>query len=385
MLTRTELGQALDEARRHTDSLFQMVRPDALYDRPVAERHRLIFYLGHLEAFDWNLIARHALDVPSFHSDFDHLFAFGIDPPPGQLPDDTPAAWPGVAEVQRYNLRTREIVDELMDQVPEQLLHVALEHRLMHAETFAYILHQLPYGKKIARHSPPSLESAPSREAFVKIPAGEAELGLPRGQAFGWDNEFDLYTVHVPEFAISRYKVTNRQYLDFVKEGGTASFFWTDRGGRWMFRGMFAEYPLPLEAPAYVTHDQATAYAAWRGMRLPTEAEFHRAAAGTKVSSNVDFNGWDPVAVTADDEDEHTPSQMIGNGWEWTSTAFAPFPGFEPFPFYANYSQPFFDNRHYVMKGGSPRTASCFLRSSFRNWFRPAYPYVYGTFRMVLA
>jgi gamma-glutamyl hercynylcysteine S-oxide synthase len=383
MLTRTELGQALDEARRHTDSLFQLVRPDALYDRPVAERHRLIFYLGHLEAFDWNLIARHALDVPSFHADFDRLFAFGIDPPPGQLPDDMPAAWPGVAEVQRYNLRTREIVDEVMEQVPEQLLHVAVEHRLMHAETFAYILHQLPYGKKIARHSTPPVESAPAREAFLTIPAGEAQLGLPRGQAFGWDNEFDQHSVHVPEFSIGRYKVTNRQYLEFVREGGTASFFWNDRGGRWMFRGMFAEYPLPLDAPVYVTHEQATAYAAWRGMRLPTEAEFHRAAAGTKVASNVDFRGWDPVSVTADDGDGDGPSQMVGNGWEWTSTPFAPFPGFAPFPFYANYSQPFFDNRHYVMKGGSPRTASCFLRPSFRNWFRPAYPYVYGAFRMV--
>ena len=76
---------------------------------------------------------------------------------------------------------------------------------------------------------------------------------------------------------------------------------------------------------------------------------------------------------------------MVGNGWEWTSTVFAPFPGFEPFPFYANYSAPFFDGQHYVLKGASPRTAACFLRPSFRNWFRPAYPYIYATFRMVEA
>jgi len=63
-----------------------LIRPDSLYDRPIGERHRIIFYLGHLEAFDWNLIARYALDVPPFHADFDKLFAFGIDPPPGQLP-----------------------------------------------------------------------------------------------------------------------------------------------------------------------------------------------------------------------------------------------------------------------------------------------------------
>ena len=75
--------------------------------------------------------------------------------------------------------------------------------------------------------------------------------------------------------------------------------------------------------------------------------------------------------------------QTTGNGWEWTSSAFAPFPGFAPFPFYANYSEPFFDGCHFVLKGASPRTAECFLRPSFRNWFRPSYPYVYATFRLV--
>src|SRR5215471_1262565 len=119
MRTQTELGRALSLAREQTDDLFRLVRPDALYERPLPERNRIIFYLGHLEAFDWNLIARYALDVPAFSPEFDRLFAFGIDPPPGQLPDDTPAAWPGVAEVQRYNFRTREIVDDLLGEIPE--------------------------------------------------------------------------------------------------------------------------------------------------------------------------------------------------------------------------------------------------------------------------
>ena len=61
---------------------------------------------------------------------------------------------------------------------------------------------------------------------------------------------------------------------------------------------------------------------------------------------------------------------MLGNGWEWTSTVFAPFPGFEPFPFYRGYSADFFDGKHFVMKGGSPRTAACMLRPTFRNWFQ---------------
>src|SRR4051794_27520459 len=105
MRTRSQLGRALDVARRSTDSLFPLLQPEALYDRPIPERNRLVFYLGHVEAFDWNLLARYALDVPAFHAEFDRLFAFGIDPPPGQLPQDPPSAWPSLTEVERYNRR----------------------------------------------------------------------------------------------------------------------------------------------------------------------------------------------------------------------------------------------------------------------------------------
>ena len=97
--------------------------------------------------------------------------------------------------------------------------------------------------------------------------SGDAHLGLTRGEAFGWDNEFDRHTLAVPEFEIARHKVTNREYLEFVREGAEAPFFWSARGGRWMFRGMFSEYPLPLECPVYVTHEQAAAFARWRGTR----------------------------------------------------------------------------------------------------------------------
>ena len=74
---------------------------------------------------------------------------------------------------------------------------------------------------------------------------------------------------------------------------------------------------------------------------------------------------------------------MVGNGREWTSTVYAPFPGFRPFACYPGYSEPFFDGLHYVLKGGSVRTASCMLRPSFRNWFQPHYQYVYSGFRCV--
>jgi formylglycine-generating enzyme required for sulfatase activity len=381
-----DLGVALQQARERTDELFAMVRPEALYDRTIAERHRIIFYLGHVEAFDWNLIAGHSTKLASFHPDFDRLFAFGIDPPLGQLPNDQPGDWPRVPEIVEYQRRTREAIDSVVDELPEQLLHVAVEHRLMHAETLAYILHSLAYEKKCTGPSPARGEGGLVEvSAPIEFDAGKVQLGLPAGQGFGWDNEFDAHCVEVPAFSIAKYKVTNGEYLEFVRAGRAAPFYWSQQDGQWLYRGMFAPVPLPLDCPVYVTQEEAKAYAAWRGRRLPTEAEFQRAASAGRASSNVDFRHWDPIPVDADEQegDGAIPQQMVGNGWEWTSTVFAPFPGFAPLPFYANYSAPFFDGAHYVLKGASPRTAACMLRPSFRNWFRPAYPYVYATFRLV--
>jgi formylglycine-generating enzyme required for sulfatase activity len=369
----------LARARGETDALFRLVRPDSFYERPIPERHRLIFYLGHLEAFDWNLIAG-ALGRPPVDATLDRLFAFGIDPPPGQLPQDQPSDWPSVEEVVRYCRRVREAVDAV--ELPEQLKHVALEHRLMHAETFTYILHQLPYERKLGVETAVDAGGAAFATGMAEVPAGPARLGLAPGEGFGWDNEFDAHVVQVPAFSIARHKVTNGEYLEFVRQGAAAPFFWVERDGRWFYRGMWRETPLPLDWPVYVTHDEATAYAKWRGMRLPSEAEWHRAACGSAVSRNADFASWDPIPVA---EGESGIQQMIGNGWEWTSTVFGPFPGFRPFSFYQNYSEPFFDGRHFVLKGASPRTAACFLRPSFRNWFRSSYPYVYATFRLVEA
>jgi len=382
-----DLGQELTEARRHTDALFRLVWPDSLYERPIPERHRIVFYIGHLEAFDWNLLARHALDVPSFQPEFDHLFAFGIDPPPGKLPSDVPRDWPSLAETERYNRRTRDEIDARLENVPEQFLHAAIEHRLMHAETLAYILHSLAYERKVA--PPGSAPDGGSAHPFdsgeqVGIAAGTAALGLNPAHGFGWDNEFPAHAVQVGAFSVAKYKVTNGEYLEFVRQGAEPPFFWTEHAGRWRYRGMFAEVPLPLDCPVYVTLDQAQAYARWKGKRLMTEPEFHRAACGAPCSPehNYDFRHWDPIPVTAGGPGGDAPHQLFGNGWEWTATPFAPFPGFEPFPFYRNYSEPFFDGSHYVLKGASPRTAARFVRHSFRNWFRPSYPYIYATFRL---
>jgi formylglycine-generating enzyme required for sulfatase activity len=391
----------LESARAASDELFTLLSPDALYRRPVPERNRLVFYLGHLEAFDWNLVCRTTFDIPSFHPTFDRLFAFGIDPEPGKLPSDQPSDWPSRSEVEDYNKRTRETIDRVLPDVPSQIAQVAIEHRLMHAETFAYLMHNLPHAEKRGPNGREHAgESAGAMGQMIDVPAGRATLGRPR-QRFGWDNEFDEHAIEVPAFRIAKYKVTNGDYLKFVREGANAPHFWLRSGGNWLYRGMFEAFPLPLDWPVYVTHDEAAAYAKWAARELPTEGQFHRAAYATPEGGEreypwgdtlagvqapvFDFARWDPAPVTATPQTDSAlgVAQLVGNGWEWTSTPFGPFPGFEPFPFYPGYSKDFFDGAHYVMKGASPRTAGRFLRRSFRNWFRPNYPYVYATFRLV--
>jgi len=144
-----DLLSHFEKARFRTDELFQTVRSHALYERPIVERHRIVFYLGHLEAFDWNLICAGRFGMKSFHPEFDRLFAFGIDPINGNLPDDQPADWPGEAEIHAYNRRVRNAVDQCLDRASDdQFFWVAIEHRLMHAETLAFMLHWLPYELK---------------------------------------------------------------------------------------------------------------------------------------------------------------------------------------------------------------------------------------------
>ncbi len=389
--SKLELVAALDSARACTDALLSLVRPDSLYERPIPERHRIVFYIGHLEAFDWNLICRGSFDLPSFQAEFDSLFAFGIDPDSSGLPQDKAADWPGLEEVSAYNTRVRGTLNGVLEESPPELLHVAIEHRLMHAETFAYMLHNLPYDRKLAPRTVPPGNGRPVSPSLVEIPGGRTILGLQRGESFGWDNEYQRHSIDVAPFTIGKYKVTNGEYLAFVKAGAGAPAFWVCRSGRWFYRGMFEEIPLPLGWPVYVSHDEAAAYAAWLGRRLPTEAEYQRAAFGSPgepvlgfdpARDNYDFCGWDPVPVSSSPENKFGVVQLVGNGWEWTSSVFQPFPGFEPFPFYPGYSANFFDGRHYVLKGGSQRTAAKLVRPSFRNWFRDSYPYVYATFRV---
>lgn len=386
-------------ARLESERLFDIIRPEHIYDRPIDARHRVIFYIGHLEGFDSILICREGLGLPSPDPSLDTLFQAGIDPDSGHLPTDQPSDWPSIEQVLAYCLRCREHVDKHLEQAPAHAVTMALEHRLMHMETLAYMFHNFDYKVKRAPASlRPRTSGAALPNSWCDVPAGEAALGKERDASFGWDNEYDLHRVRVPAFRAQAFPVTNGDYLAYVKQGAATPNFWVQRDDGWYLRGMFEEVPLPLNWPAYVTHDEAEGYARSQGYRLMSEAEFHRAAYGSRKEGfpwgtadptprhgNFDFYNWDPVAVsdTPLGNSRFGIAQLVGNGWEWTATRFEPFSGFRPSTAYLGYSANFFDGEHFVMKGASPRTSARLMRPSFRNWFRRDYPYMYAKFRCV--
>jgi iron(II)-dependent oxidoreductase len=434
------MEERFQSAWKRTDDLFGLLKPEAALAQPIVWRHPFIFYVGHLPAFAWNQICRNLMGHKSFKPRFDEIFCRGIDPDidTGSCHShpDVPEAWPDFAEVLLYRDRVREAVLESLDagrsdaiREPKpnarQAFHMVFEHELMHQETLLYMVQELPPELKARPQGLPEYSiqrGEPEQE--IRIAGGRTRLGAsPSSIEFGWDNEFQEQIVDVPAFRVGSTPVTNGRFFDFMESGGYEDPYYWGRGdwawksrqgvrhpnfwmklrGEWFYRTLFDLLPLSAvtEWPVYVSLAEAKAYARWKGRRLPTEAEYSRAAYcgpnGREVPfpwgddelsaarGNFDFVHWSPTPVGSNPQGASPwgVHELVGNGWEWTETPFAPFPGFVPLESYPEYSADFFDGKHYVLKGASWATAADLLRPSFRNWYQAHYPYVFAKFRCV--
>ena len=404
-----ELAAWYRRSRERTREVFEIPLPDAYYDRPIPLRNPIVFYEGHLPAFAVNTLVKLARKSPGVDERLENLFERGIDPEDETAVRDSAERWPSRAEVRAYVEQADALVNDALlnlteDPIQREAAYAIIEHEPMHQETLLYMFHNLPYDRKRKREplaTRPASPAAAPESGMVRIPEGTARLGAEDG-SFGWDNELPAHAVRVDSFEIDRLNVTNGDYLEYMDAtAASAPHYWQRENNEWFWRGMFELIPLPLDWPVYATHEQAEGYARWRGCRLPTEAEYHRAAFGTPSGDdrrypwgsraphasmgNFGFVSWEPQPVGSHPAGASAwgVHDLVGNGWEWTSTVFAGFPGFRPMQTYERYSADFFDDQHYVLKGGSPATSYDLIRRSFRNWFRPNYPYVYATFRCV--
>ena len=292
--------------------------------------------------------------------------------------------------------------------IPPYFFQLALYHEDMHAEAMLMTLQTLSLpAPQTLRKSLSRPTAAPTLDE-VAFEGGEFEMGWQPGPDFAFDNEMPGYLVHVAPFALASIVVNNADYLVFVEDGGyrrrelwsqagwdwresvaaLAPGHWRKSDGVWVARRFDGWEALAAEDPVIqVNAYEAEAYCRFRGRRLPTEAEWEFAARADHAPQadrfpwgpalappgvvNLDgaYGGPVPAAALPGSDTQRGLRQMIGNVWEWTSTDFAPYPGFEPGP-YREYSEPWF-HTHRVLRGGSFATRARLVHSRWRNFYTP--------------
>ena len=316
-----------------------------------------LWEIGHLGWFQERWCLRHQPDgslKPSILGNADALYDSSA------VAHDT--RWdlplPSLAETRSYLEEVLGLVQERLAREPgDEVLHyfvrLATFHEDMHAEAFHYTCQTLGYPDPFEGQGFASVHKG--RKADIEIEAGELVLGAREGQQpFVFDNEKWAHTVELPAFEIATDPVTAGEYLRYVEAGGKAPRYWKKEGSAWLERRFDAWRPLEPDAPVrHVDWNEAQAYCAWAKRRLPSEAEWECAVA------NKAFR-WGAV-------------------WEWTSSAFEPYPGFVADP-YRDYSQPWFGT-HKVLRGASFTTPRRLVRNTFRNFYLPERGDVFCGFR----
>ncbi|MCX5402169.1 ergothioneine biosynthesis protein EgtB [Streptomyces sp. NBC_00102] len=293
------------------------------------------------------------------------------------------------------------------------------QHEQQHDETML-ITHQLRSGPAaLTAPEPPPAEHSVRLPSEVLVPGGPFTMGTST-EPWALDNERPAHRREVDAFFLDTTPVTCGAYQRFIEDGGyaqerwwepagwamvrehglTAPLFWRREGGQWLRRRFGTTEPVPADEPVlHVSWYEADAYARWAGRRLPTEAEWEKAARHDAASGRSLRYPWgdaDPTAERANLGQRHLrpaaagayPAgesrdgvrQLIGDVWEWTASDFLPYPGFVAFP-YREYSEVFFGPAHKVLRGGSFAVDPVACRGTFRNWDLPVRRQIFSGFR----
>lgn len=400
------------------ESLFELLAEETVYYRQSEPtRHPMIFYFGHTAVFYINKLVLAGVLNERINPSFESMFAVGVD----EMHWDEESGrfqWPSVESVREYRSRVRTVVEELIRTMPMELpitqqspfwaIWMGIEHERIHIETSSVLHRQMPI-ECIRPHEDfpvcPKSGDAPENE-MVPITGGNIVLGKGNEDHgwYGWDNEYGRYESQVGDFEASRYLVSNGEFLPFVEEGGYRDERWWDEEGRkylslrqascppfWIpegegtyrYRALAEEIPLPMNWPVEVNALEAQAFCRWKSAReqkenrLPTEAEWYvmvrecgmDAAVYDDMRANLNLTHY-ASSVPVDRFAQGMLCDVVGNVWQWTQTPIEGLEGFEPHPWYDDFSTPTFDTKHNLIKGGSWISTGNEIVSTSRYAFR---------------
>jgi iron(II)-dependent oxidoreductase len=422
---RTEIAAALIAARDRTSALTDCVDEPDLIRQHSPLMSPLVWDLAHIANQEEMWLLRTVGGEDPIHPEIDPLYD-AFEHPRSERPS-LPLLPPGEARTYAADVRGR-VLDLLagarFSGTPLATggfaFGMVVQHEQQHDETML-ITHQLRRGAPVLTAAPPA---APPADA-ISLPAEVAVAGGPftmgtSSEPWALDNERPAHQVHVPPFFIDTTPVTNAAYQAFIADGGyddprwwtpagwdhrqrtglAAPMAWRREGGEWVRTAFGVTAPAaPAEPVLHVCWYEADAYARWAGRRLPTEAEWEKAARFDPASGRSRRFPWGDDAPTAERAnlgqrhlrpapagsypDGSAPCgarQLIGDVWEWTSSDFLPYPGFRAWP-YREYSEVFFGPEYKVLRGGSFAVSPVACRGTFRNWDYPVRRQIFAGFR----
>jgi ergothioneine biosynthesis protein EgtB len=394
---RLALGEAYAACRAGTYALFDDLAEDGFRTQPHPEFSPPGWHLGHVAYTEAKWLLCHCAGEPLPYPELGVTFDVDGLPKPERGP-----RLPPKDEVVDY---AQDIRDRVISQLDEaaferfgRVWHFVLQHEAQHGETITFLRHLMGDRPAVREDGPPlPLE-------WIAIPAGPAAIGCEGLQAI--DNEGPVHEVALGDFCIARHPVTQAQFAAFIEAGGYRERRWWDEAGwAWLAETgrsapLYWQEGLANHPVMGVSAFEAEAFARFSGARLPSEAEWEKAAAWNPDEARAAAFPWGealPGPETANCDRSHrgtTPvdrypagasaygvEDMMGNVWEWTSSVFAGYDGFAPWP-YEGYSKIYFDGAHRVLRGGSWATRPWAMRASFRNWYQPQIRQILAGFRL---